>query len=410
MTTGNDKKVTIGGRLKKLIPLWIVLAGVLVVALLALVMPGKTREVPPSQLAPVNVLAQEVRPVASVPDTCVLYGVVEPNRTVNVAAEVSGQVDKFGIRAREVRWQGKVALAGKTIQEGEPIEKGDVLAVLNRDILQAEYNRAKAQADYDNREFDRISQLLERNVATRSEFDSIKTKLDVSKAVLEQASQQLERTVIRAPISGILNDLIVETGEYVTPATKVAEIVDMATVKVVVQVPEKDIRYLHLSDPVEIEVLSAGGAKRTGRIIYIGELADPRTRTTRIEVSLENEDRTFRSGQIVNARLTREVLKNVVMIPLESVIPQENGRSVYVVENGKAQRRDVELGLIRGTQVQVTKGLAGGEQLIVSGYRFVSPGQAVAIRTPINGEGAAAGMGSSAARTDVPAPNGEAQR
>ena len=87
----------------------------------------------------------------------------------------------------------------------------------------------------------------------------------------------------------------------------------------------------------------------------------------------------MRSGQIVKAHLTRQVLNDIIMIPLASVIPLEDGKMVYVVENGQAARRDIELGFIKGRDVRVTRGLQAGDQLIVVGHRYVGPGQRVTV-------------------------------
>jgi multidrug efflux pump subunit AcrA (membrane-fusion protein) len=106
-------------------------------------------------------------------------------------------------------------------------------------------------------------------------------------------------------------------------------------------------------------------------------LADEQTRATRVEVTVRNNPRLLRSGQIVRARLTRRVLRDVIMIPLAAVIPLESGNEVYVEENGAAQRRSVRLGLIQGLLVQVEEGLSPGERLIVAGHRLVGPGQSV---------------------------------
>jgi membrane fusion protein (multidrug efflux system) len=123
-----------------------------------------------------------------------------------------------------------------------------------------------------------------------------------------------------------------------------------------------------------------------GTISFISELADPQTRSTRMEVLLENKERLLRSGQIVRARLTRRILKDAILIPLLAVIPMEDGMAVYVVtspegvpKTTQAERRQVELRTIKGDRVQVTAGLQPGDKLIIAGHRFVAPGQKVNI-------------------------------
>jgi membrane fusion protein (multidrug efflux system) len=106
--------------------------------------------------------------------------------------------------------------------------------------------------------------------------------------------------------------------------------------------------------------------------------------------------RELRSGRIVRVRLTRRVLTDVIMIPLQAVIPLDEEQAVYVVANGTAQRRVVELGFMKGWQVQVRRGLSAGDRLIVSGHRFVAPGQPVSEQPPTSQPAAAGGP-------DVPA-------
>jgi Fe2+ transport system protein FeoA len=98
-----------------------------------------------------------------------------------------------------------------------------------------------------------------------------------------------------------------------------------------------------------------------------------------VEITVANDDYRLHSGQIVKARLTRRVLKDVIMVPLESVIPLEEGMIVYVARDGAAERRDVTLGFIKGRRVRALSGLTPGDLLIVTGQRYVGHGQRVTI-------------------------------
>ena len=194
----------------------------------------------------------------------------------------------------------------------------------------------------------------------------------------------MERTTIYAPSNGVLNSLPVDEGEYVQAGTAVAEIVDTATVKVVVDIPEPDIAFFQVGQKATLVADVKGCShKLEGKITFISELANQQTRSTRAEVTLANSDGLLHSGRIVRLTLLRRVLKDAVFIPLLAVIPMEDGRAVYVAEGDAevklAQRRDVELGVIKGDEIQVTRGLKAGDKLIVSGHRFVTPGQKVQI-------------------------------
>ncbi len=386
---GTDAQGTKRGRrgrwLRRLIPLGLVVVAAAVVGLIAW-MPKEPDDPPPTNTPPVNVTIRVVRAEPQLADAFTLTAVVEPNRVVQVAAEVSGRIEKYGRRQGEVTWRGRRLPEGATLQEGEPVWQGDPLIHLNKDLLQARFEQAQAQFDYDQREYRRVLDLSEGEATSETELDDARTRRDVAKALLNEAAEQLERATITAPIDGVLNRLLMEVGEYATPGDSVAEIVDIDQAKVVVDVPERDVHYLAVGQTAQVLVRVPQPRELEGQITYISELADEHTRTSRLEITVDNREHALRSGQIARARLTRRVLNDVIMIPLGAVIPLENGKAVYLADQeDRAQRREVELGFIKGRSVEILRGLAEGDRLIIAGHRFVGPGQ------PVNVANVAAG-------------------
>jgi membrane fusion protein (multidrug efflux system) len=347
------------------------IVAVAIIALFVLAnIPSPKQEAVATQAPPVNVTVLPVVPEPKLPDTFDLPAVIEPNQVVTVAAEVAGRVE------------------GISPQEGASVRAGDLLMRLNTDLLQAEFERAQAQAKDAQTEFERQQGLVKGGAAPSRELDQAATALAVSQATLQEVRARLERAQIYAPAGGVLNDLPVEQGEYVQAGTPVAEIVQIDIVKVAVDVPERDVAFFSPGQTVEILADTKGKQQPfLGTITFISSVADERTRSTRMEIKLANPDGILRSGQIVRARLTRQVLENAIMIPLLAVIPMENGYAVYVVEDSKAQRREVQIGVVRGARVQIVQGLQPGDQLIVAGHRFVAPGQNVNVVPPAAEEG-----------------------
>jgi membrane fusion protein (multidrug efflux system) len=344
--------------LTRILPFALITIGVVAIALLMKLQ--KKEEKPEVVTPPVNVNVMTVETVPELPDTIRLPAVVEANRVVSVAAEVAGRVEQI---ARE---------------EGTIVKAGELLVRLNADLLRAEYDRAVAQADYDKLEYDRKKSLVEGGAAPSRDLDEAASKLAIGKAMTAEAKARLDRAVINAPISGTLNKVPVEVGEYMQPGDPVAEIVDLSVAKVVVEVPELDAIYFRRGGRATV-ILANGETDRKmdGEITYLSAVADPLTRTARMEITVPNEDGLLRSGQIVNVELTRKVLKDAIMVPLMAVIPTEEGKMVYIVNSGEAKPRDVTLGLMRGLSVQITSGLGPGDRLIVAGHRFVGPGQKI---------------------------------
>ena len=353
------KKAACGSVLSKVVKAVIIL-GVLAVLAAVAKMPGRKREVPPSEPPPVNVTVMTVTAEPEFPETFDIPGVIEPNRIVDISAEVAGRIERI------------------PLEEGRDIRAGDLLIQLDTDLLQPQFDIAEAQFKRDQIEFERMNELVKQEATATRDLDDAVNKLAISRASLEEIRARLERTRILAPIDGVLNDLLVETGEYVQPGGSAATVVDIALVKAAVEVPERDIGFFAVGQKAAV-FADVKGEERTfeGTITFISELADSRTRSTRIELTLDNRERILRSGQIVRVGLTRRVLRDAIMIPLLAVIPMEDGKTVYVVGSSQAERRQVELGIIRGDRVQVTRGLEAGEQLVIAGHRFIAPGQKV---------------------------------
>ncbi|MFH1718073.1 MAG: efflux RND transporter periplasmic adaptor subunit [Planctomycetota bacterium] len=349
-----------GGWFRRNIPKAVIIlaaiAGLVGVAML----PKQQRQAPASEAPPVNVTVMPVVAESQLADTFDLPAIVEPNRIVTVSAEIEARIERI------------------PLTEGSTVHAGDLLIQLNADLLQPAFEMAEAQVERDQIEYERMTNLVKDDATPQRDLDDATTRLAISKATLEQARARIERTRILAPSNGVLNDLPVEEGEYVQLGTPVAQVVDTDTVKVVVEVPERDIAFFSVGQMAQVLADVKGYEKSIeGKITFISELADERTRSTRMEITLTNKERLLRSGQIVRARLTRRILKDAVLIPLLAVIPMEDGKAVYVVNSEQAHRREVELGIIKGDRVQVTSGLKPGDRLITAGHRFVAPGQKV---------------------------------
>jgi membrane fusion protein (multidrug efflux system) len=322
---------------------------------------------PPPPRLPVNVQVQAVTPIAKLVDTFVMPAVVQANRIVKVAAEVDGRIESIDVK------------------EGLKVQAGQVLVKLNTDLLLDTYKQALANYNLANKELERVKQLQAKGISSQQDMDQAVNQYDVAEASMKLAKTRLDCAVVKAPISGILDRTPMEVGEYIAVASGVscvAQIVDIDTVKVVAQVPEMEIGNLKIGQSETVVVKTTNGQDATfeGDITYISEVADDVTHTTRVEVSVKNPDRRLRTGQIVSLLLTRRVLDDALMIPLAAVIPNETDKEVFCVENSKASVRKVTLGFFRGSDVQILSGLKAGEQLIVSGHRYVSDGQAIQIQ------------------------------
>ena len=355
-----EKEKKTHGWLRRNVPKAVIIVAAIAVLTIIAKIPEKEHLTAATEETPVDV---EVKTIVAEPEfaeTFDLPAIIEPNRIVTVSAEVEGRIEKI------------------PSAEGSTVHTGDLLVQLNTDLIRPQFDMAEAQFNRDKIEYERMKELVEKDATSRRDLDDATVQLATSKAQLAEVRARLERTKILAPITGVLNNLMVEQGEYVQSGMSVAEIVDTETVKVVVDAPERDITFFTVGQNAEVFYnYRDRDESLVGTITFISELADQQTRSTSMEITLKNKKGYLRSGQITRVRLIRRTLKDAVLIPLLAVIPMENGNAVYVVNSTKAQRREVELGTIKGDRVQIKNGLKPGDRLIIAGHRFVAPGQKV---------------------------------
>jgi RND family efflux transporter MFP subunit len=195
-------------------------------------------------------------------------------------------------------------------------------------------------------------------------------------ASLKLLEVRLERTVIRAPISGVLDSREIEIGSMVGAGTPVARIVDNNPVKITAGVPERyaaDVR-AGAKAVVTFDVLQ--DQEFPGTISYVGAAVNPGNRTFPLELVLRNPGGFIKPEMVANVAVTRKTHENVIVIPQEAVVRTEEGFIVFVVvETGGAfliESRGVELGAAQENRIMVDSGLQPGDELVVVGQQSVA--------------------------------------
>jgi len=242
---------------------------------------------------------------------------------------------------------------------------------------------------------------LVREGARSEDRAGIAAKVAQAQAALNLARITLLKATVKSPIKGVLNKRLCDAGEYVGPGTPLADVVDVARVKVVAPVPERDISSVRLGAPKRMwfDLGRGDPVERTGRVIFVSQVADPRTLTFDVKIELGNADGRLRPGMIARVELVRDRLEDAIAVPFAAVIRDEDGYVAFVENGGEAHRREVTLGFFDGGRVVVTSGLSAGDRLIVQGQRFIADADRVRVAP-------AAGTTSAPAPTSAPAEGG----
>lgn len=322
---------------------------------------GATDEVARTRVINVEVVSVDRTPFT---ETIRLTGTVQASQDVTVSAEESGVVQEI------------------LVDKGSWVAADQPLFRLDSDLLQAQVDQARALSDMATETWERRKRLYENDqVGSELVYLEAKYSAEQAQANLRLLQARLKRTVIRAPIGGVLDSREIEVGTLVGSGTPVARIVATNPVKVTAGVPERYAADVELRSPASVtfDVLSQEAFE--GRISYVGAVVNPQNRTFPIEIVIDNPGRVIKPEMVANVAVVRRTLENVVVIPQESVVRVEDGYVAFVVEGAepdqKAVTRALELGPAQGNMVVVLNGLEAGDRLVVVGQESVADGDRV---------------------------------
>ena len=318
-----------------------------------------------------------------------------PNQLVNIFSRVDGYIAKMYVD------KGDLVKANQLMVE---IDHTDYVHAVNQAKANLGSARAKVvQQDAAVRNakltLDRMQALIKDQFVSQQDLDTAQVNYDGAMALqdslraqvkqmevaLAQAETNLAYSYIRAPFAGYVAERNLDPGSYVSGATAststmsrgILSLHDVETVRTLIEVVEKDVPLVRIGQRAEIRAEAYPLHVFEGTVTRIVQALNRATRTMTVEVDLPNKDHLLKGGMFARVEVLVDRHVNAVQIPLDAVSRLEEFQYVYVVKDGKAHQVPVELGSRVGNRVEVTKGLAGDEQVIVSGKDLVSDGMAV---------------------------------
>ncbi len=215
--------------------------------------------------------------------------------------------------------------------------------------------------------------------ASQEQLAVLEAQVKQAETALELANLQLGYTRVTAPIQGVIAQLTVEVGSMAAPSLAAGLVVDDRQMKANALVPESYINQLRVGEAVEIEA-KASGSSFSGTISAITPVADQATRQFPVEFSVVNSSNTLKAGMMGTVYLTIGEGRNQLALPVDTVLFEGEQAYVYVVEDGRARRRNIRVGLNTGTLVGAADGLREGEQVISRGQHQVKNGMLVEVK------------------------------
>lgn len=287
-------------------------------------------------------------------------GALEANETVELHSEVSGLITKINFR------------------EGTFVSKGSLLIKINDRDIQAQLQEALTKQRLSATNENRSKQLLEKGAISQEEYDTSLADLQSLKAQTQLIRAQLAKTAIYAPFSGKIGLRTVSVGEYLTPATAIANLSSVNPLKVSFSVPERYMGQVKLN--AEISFVTDGFNKTfAGKIFAIEPGINTQTRTLQIKALVPNANEELRPGSFARIKLALSTQKDVLIIPNQAIIPVLEGKTVFISKGGKAQQVKVEAGTRTAESIVITSGLNVGDTVLATGAMALKPGSPVSV-------------------------------
>src|SRR5689334_5183098 len=258
-------------------------------------------------------------------------------------------------------------------RDGERVRRGQVLVQLDDAQVRAEVAAAEAAVTESESQYNRSRELLSTQALSKSSFDQLEATLKSNRAKLAAANARLEDTVIRAPFSGRVGLRRVSVGSLINPGSVITTLDDTSVIKLDFAVPENFLATLREGLSVRATAPAFPGRVFAGKVASIDSRVDQATRSVTVRALLANEDGALKPGMFLNVALANDE-REALVIPEEALTPEAERQYVFVVADGKAERREVRIGGRRPGSVEIVAGLAAGEQVIVEGTQKVRDG------------------------------------
>jgi RND family efflux transporter MFP subunit len=295
-----------------------------------------------------------------------LQGSVMAEDMIDVTAEIGGRILQMSLK------------------EGDNIRKGQLVAVIDVEAYEKQRAELETALDLANTVYERQKRLWDQNIGSEIQFLQAKNSKERTEKSLASLDVQLSKNKIYAPGSGVVERVVLQSGELAGPGAPILQILNTSQLKVAADVPESYIRAVKLGERVTVNI-PALAMEHTAPVSLVGKTVDPANRTFKVEVKLPN-DPQLKPNLLAEMKISNFSAKDVVVIQQDRVQQEVSGqRFVFITEETPegfvARKRNVKTGENHDGTVIVTEGLTGKENLIMEGARGLADGQLIEITT-----------------------------
>ena len=264
------------------------------------------------------------------------------------------------------------------VEEGDMVEAGTVLLRLENDAQELSLRQAELRREAMKDLFARHKKMYDSGVLSPQEFETTENNYNQAGAEVEEAELNLSYTTVRAPFSGRVVRRLIDLGTHVQAGTSLFEIMDADPLLARIHVPANRMGIVAAGQELRLR-LDSNGTELRGRLRLVSPIVDPTTGTVKVTAEIADYPPGTRPGDFASVSLVTDRHAEALLVPSVAVF-EEQGRSIlYVVRDGEADRREIEVGFIEQGVTEVRSGLEADELVVVKGQRNLRPGMPVEI-------------------------------
>jgi len=289
-------------------------------------------------------------------------GTIEESSGTSLSFAVTGTIKKIHVSA------------------GQMVAAGQLIAELDPTTLQNAYTIAKTSLEQAQDTYNRMKELHDAGSLPEMQWISIENQLKSAMASEAMSKKSLNDTKLYAPFSGYIASRDGEIGQNAIPGSPIVKLVNIGSVKVKISVPENEVQRIAKGSSMKIIVPALNNREFSGRVTERGVSADPRSRTYEVKATIQNPGSQLLPGMICQAFTNYMQGATGVFVPANLVQLDGNNKTfVWVVNGGKALKREITINNETAQGVQVSGGLSAGDHIIVAGQQKVSNGMKVEV-------------------------------
>jgi membrane fusion protein (multidrug efflux system) len=296
----------------------------------------------------------------ALPNSFETVGTLRASQSISLRPEVAGPVESIGFA------------------DGQAVRQGQVLFQLDNALVRAALNEAQANYLNSKRAYDRAAELGAQKLIAGADLDKARAAMEVDQARVASARTRLDKSVIRAPFSGVAGLRKVNVGDYVEAGEELVDLVRLDPLEIDLRAPEVVLSSLAEGQQVDFGVDTFRDEIFHATVVAIAPSVDVGGRSVSLRARLDNPQQKLRPGMSVRLRIVLATNAAALMVPEQAIVPMGEQKNVYVVADGKAKLVPVTLGTRVPGQVEVTSGLKDGDQVITSGLQKIGDGAPVA--------------------------------